>query len=230
VTDAPAPTEAPPVADGVVPQVARSVDVVPVRQPEAAMDAPTAPETDRAAGAPPETVTASAPRDGLGVSRRPEERPAAVEEAGRAAALARREAPDEVEADAPAPSRSTASGQQGQGGSAQGSTRGGGDGTDGGGSPGARADFAALVAARLARAKQYPDAAQARRMQGTGVVWFRIDAGGRVTAARLDQSTGHALLDEAIMRTLRRASLPAIPATLGLSRMEFSVPIAFSLR
>jgi protein TonB len=194
------------------------------------MDAPTTPERNLAAGSPPETVTAATPRDGLGVSRRPEERPTAVEEAGRVAAGARLEAPAEVAAEAPAPSRSPAAGQQGQGGSSQGSTRGGGDGTEGGGSPGAHADFAALVAARLARAKQYPGAAQARRMQGTGVVRFSIDAAGRVTAARLDRSTGHALLDEAIMRTLRRASLPAIPETLGLSRMEFSVPIAFSLR
>lgn len=230
VTDAPAPTQPTPVDESVAPQVARSVDVPPVRQPEAAMAAPTTPETDLATDAVPETVTAATPRDGLGVSRRPEERPAAVEEAGRAATAARREAPVEVEAEAPVPSRSTASGQQGQGGSSQGATRGAGDGTEGGGSAGARADFAALVAARLARSKQYPGAAQARGMQGTGVVRFSIDSGGRVTAARLDRSTGHALLDAAIMRTLRRASLPAIPATLGLSRMEFSVPIAFSLR
>ena len=100
----------------------------------------------------------------------------------------------------------------------------------GGGSPGARADFAARVAARLARAKQYPRAAQQRRLEGTGVIWFRMNAAGAVTASRLTRGTGHSMLDQAIAATLRRARLPAIPDSLGQTSMEFSVPISFSLR
>jgi len=86
------------------------------------------------------------------------------------------------------------------------------------------------VAARLARAKQYPRAAQQRRLQGTGVVWFRINAAGTVTASRLTRSTGHPILDQEIMHTLRRARLPSIPDSLGERQMEFSVPMIFNVR
>lgn len=217
ITPQPAPVDSVDLAESVDPVVAPSVTPsVPdetTAQPDTSAD--TVP--DRAAeAAAPDTVTATAPQEGLGVSRRPAIRPQSVEEAAERAEVA--------------PERSAPAGQQGQSGASQGGTRGSGDGTQGGGNPGARADFAAIVAARLARAKQYPRSAQRARIEGTGTIWFRMNAAGQVTAARLTRGTGHAELDRAIMDTLRRARLPAIPDSLGRAQMEFSVPMSFTLR
>ncbi len=249
-TDVP-PVEASEVAAPSAPDqsldLAESVD--PVIAPS---DAPTPPEEtpadpETAAGPAPDTspevvapdsVTAEDQEEGLGVSRRPASRPEAVEEAGRRAAeetteraetarRQRRAAEAEREGDAPAPQ---SEGRQGQSGSSQGSTRGGGDGTEGGGNPGARADFAAVVAARLAQAKQYPRRAQRARIEGTGTIWFRMNAAGQVVEARVTRGTGHDVLDQALMETLQRARLPRIPADVDRDQMEFSVPISFTLR
>jgi protein TonB len=235
----PAPADSANVADSVDPVVAPSVTAAEPDQATAPPDtvADTAPDRVPEAAAP-DTVTATAPEQGLGVSRRPATRPQSVEEAGqRAAAEAatraeaarqqRRAAEADRQSNAPAPQ---SAGRQGRGGSSQGETRGSGDGTQGGGTPGARADFAAIVAARLARAKQYPRSAQRARIEGTGTIWFRLNAAGQVTASRLTRGTGHAVLDQAIMDTLRRARLPAIPDAVGRARMEFSVPMSFTLR
>lgn len=232
VPDIPVPEAQPDVDPGIV--TAAELDPATKAQPDLSPDTVT-PEATIA-----DTITATAPQDGLGVSRRPVKRPSAVEDAARKIAEAeaaagkkrqQRRAAETRSAPAnPSPSRETASGQQGQSGTSKGSTRGSGDDTRGGGNPGARADFAALVAARLARAKQYPRAAQQRRLQGTGVVWFRINVAGTVTASRLTRSTGHPILDQEIMQTLRRARLPSIPAILNQTQLEFSVPMAFNLR
>lgn len=207
-----APSATPTVTDEATAQPDASADAVPDRAAEAAV---------------PDTVTATAPQEGMGVSRRPATRPQSVEEDAR---QQRRTAQAARETEEPAPERSAPAGQQGQSGASQGGTRGSGDGTQGGGNPGARADFAAIVAARLARAKQYPRSAQRARIEGAGTIWFRMNAAGQVTAARLTRGTGHAELDRAIMDTLRRARLPAIPDSLGRAQMEFSVPMSFTLR
>ena len=217
----------PVVAPSVTPSVPDETTAQPDASAEIILDK--APEV-----APPDTVTATAPQEGLGVSRRPASRPQSVEEAeepsgrGRAPAAPRRRGRARHRRARTRAQR--AAGQQGQSGASQGGTRGSGDGATGGGNPGARADFAARVAARLARAKQYPRSAQRARIEGTGTIWFRMNAAGQVTAARLTRGTGHAALDRAIMDTLRRARLPAIPDSLGRAQMEFSVPMSFTLR
>ena len=245
VGTATSPDEVPVVPDIPVPAAQPDVDPGIVMPAEVAPTTTTqpdlAPDTVIPEPAISDTITATVPQDGLRVSRRPVKRPSTVEDAAREATAAKaaaekerrqRRAAETRSAPAnPSPSRKAAlSGQQGQSGTSQGSTRGSGYDTRGGGNPGARADFAARVAARLARAKQYPHAAQQRRLQGTGVVWFRINAAGTVTAFRLTRSTGHPILDQAIIRTLRRARLPSIPAILNQTQIEFSVPMAFNLR
>lgn len=215
-----APVAPQPAPDTTAPSVADAVIAQPDSPAESISDA-----------APPETVTATEPQEGLGVSRRPATRPQTVEEAGRQAAA---EAAERAEAtrdtEEPAPERSVPAGQRGQSAASQSGTRGSGDDSEGGGSPGARADFAAIVAARLAQAKQYPRSAQRARIEGTGTIWFRMNAAGQVTASRLTRGTGHAVLDQAIIETLRRARLPAIPDSVGRVQMEFSVPMSFTLR
>jgi len=89
------------------------------------------------------------------------------------------------------------------------------------------ANYHGLVAARLARMKRYPPEARRRREQGSAVVSFVIDAGGRVTSVRLVRGTGWAALDEEVQAMVHRAS-PFPPTPTG-AEMSFSAPVSFRL-
>ena len=56
----------------------------------------------------------------------------------------------------------------------------------------------------------YPPEAIAQGLQGEVLVLLLLDATGNVTAARVEQGSGHALLDAAALRAVRALrSLPA---------------------
>jgi periplasmic protein TonB len=98
------------------------------------------------------------------------------------------------------------------------------------GSPGA-ADYMSLLQAWLEKHKQYPRRAQTRRLQGTALLYFAMDADGRVLSFRIERSSGHALLDAEVEAMIRRATpLPAVPPSLRGARLEFVVPVQFVLR
>lgn len=71
----------------------------------------------------------------------------------------------------------------------------------------------------------YPEAARSRGIEGQAVVLLVLDEGGNTVAARLEQSSGHALLDEAALRAAR--SLRSIPAD---APRETLIPVRFRLR
>lgn len=219
---APAAAALPRLATGPAPEVAQAVG------PPAAQDAKTpgptaAPRPVSAAATP---VRQARPVEAAAPEVPPAERLAARD----VAPVAPRESP--VPRARPAgPPPAAAAGAGGRGGAGKAHSIGSGDASTGGGDPGARADFAARVAAWLARHKAYPRAAQRRRIEGAGVLWFRMDASGRVTAYRITRSAGHPMLDAAIEDTLHRAQpLPRIPPGLGKTTLEFSVPVRFDLR
>jgi protein TonB len=88
----------------------------------------------------------------------------------------------------------------------------------------------ALLAA-LERHKTYPEAARWRRAEGVAILRFAMRRDGTVTAWRIERSTGHADLDEAVERMIRRASpLPSPPPELPGDPVELAVPVRFSLR
>ena len=100
----------------------------------------------------------------------------------------------------------------------------------GGGNPGVKRDYAARIAAWLARHKRYPRRARSRGYEGVGKLRFAVDAQGRVLSHELVQSTGHKLLDKEILALIERAQpLPAMPAELGLDKMTIMIPIRFDL-
>lgn len=100
-----------------------------------------------------------------------------------------------------------------------------------GGTPGARASYAATVQAQLARQQRYPHRARERGAEGTGVLRFTIDARGHVVSHSLLRSTGHALLDGEIAAMLRRAEpFPPIPDGVAETTLTLEVPVAFTLR
>ena len=88
-------------------------------------------------------------------------------------------------------------------------------------------NYPGLVSAHLRRYQQYPPDARSRGDQGTAMLSFGLDGGGRVTSARLARGSGVASLDQEVQAMVRRASpFPAPPD--GRPR-NFTVPIAFRL-
>ena len=107
---------------------------------------------------------------------------------------------------------------------------GGGTATQPGSGPGLNA-YLGELAAWLGQHKRYPRSAQRRSIEGTAVLHFVVAADGRVLDSTILRSAGHALLDEAVMDMVRRASpLPPRPAGLGTGPLALSVPIAFRLQ
>lgn len=100
-----------------------------------------------------------------------------------------------------------------------------------GGNPGAEADYFAKLLAWLERHKEYPRRAQMRRIEGVTHLRFTIDGQGHVLRYNIERSSGHASLDEAVERMIKKAEpLPAIPAVIGKDRLELVVPVQFLLK
>lgn len=129
-------------------------------------------------------------------------------------------------ADTPAPA-----GNQGQAGNQATGEAGDADDRSGGGSPGAAADYAALISAWLEKHKEYPRRARQRNHEGTALLYFVIDRQGRIISHRLQRSSGHEALDREVEAMLQRAQpLPAMPADMPGDRLELVVPVQFRLR
>jgi protein TonB len=90
------------------------------------------------------------------------------------------------------------------------------------------ANYNGIVAAHLARHKQYPAAARSAGAQGIATVSFSIDGSGRVTSARLARGSGNPAIDQEVVAMARRASpFPTPPDGRG---RNFTVPVRFNLR
>jgi periplasmic protein TonB len=96
------------------------------------------------------------------------------------------------------------------------------------GASNADATYPGIVAARLARFKQYPGEARARGHQGTATVTFTLDGDGQVTQIVLAKKSGIASLDRESQAMVRRAA-PFPPTPTG-GPMSFTVPVDFKLR
>jgi protein TonB len=71
----------------------------------------------------------------------------------------------------------------------------------------------------------YPQEAIARGLEGEVLVLIIIDESGRVTAARIEEGSGHHILDDAALRAVR--SLRSLPAD---APREGLLPVRFRLR
>ena len=79
--------------------------------------------------------------------------------------------------------------------------------------------------AQMARELFYPPEAIARGLEGQALVLLFLDASGNAIAARLEASSGHALLDDAAVRAAR--TLRALPDS---APREALLPVRFRLR
>ena len=106
-----------------------------------------------------------------------------------------------------------------------------GDGSQGGGDPGAFEDYRTRLQAWLERHKDYPVAARRRRQEGVVELTFTLRRDGTVAAAEVSRPSGSVLLDRAARRMLDRAEpMPAFPDSLPADELELTVPVEFRLR
>jgi len=88
-----------------------------------------------------------------------------------------------------------------------------------------------LLLGHLEQYRRYPRQAERLRQQGVAYVRFSVDRQGNASNIRLGQSSGHPLLDEEALATVRRASpLPPPPAEITGDPVEVMVPVTFFLR
>jgi protein TonB len=86
-------------------------------------------------------------------------------------------------------------------------------------------DAARQANVQIARELFYPPEAIARGLEGEVLVLLFLDASGNAIAARLEASSGHALLDDAAVRAAR--TLRALPDS---APREALLPVRFRLR
>jgi periplasmic protein TonB len=96
------------------------------------------------------------------------------------------------------------------------------------GRAGTDTNYRGLVFAHLARHKQFPADARGRGEQGSAMVTFSLDGGGRVTRVSLVRSSGFSSLDQEAQAMVRRASpFPAPPDGRSVS---FTAPASFRIQ
>lgn len=78
---------------------------------------------------------------------------------------------------------------------------------------------------QMSRELNYPQEAIERGLEGEALVLLFLDAAGNAVAARLEASSGHALLDEAALRAAR--TLRSLPDS---APREALLPVRFRLR
>jgi protein TonB len=89
-------------------------------------------------------------------------------------------------------------------------------------------NYRGLVAAHLARYKQYPADARSGGKGGTAAVTFTIGGSGAVASVGLARGSGVPSIDQEVVAMVRRAS--PFPAPPGGRPQSFTVPVNFSLR
>jgi len=93
-----------------------------------------------------------------------------------------------------------------------------------GAGPGAGvADLLRAMRRQIEQAKVYPEAARRRETEGTVELRFRIAPDGSVQAVEIVHSSGHAILDESAILTIRRAA--PYPVLTGW----IQIPLAYRL-
>lgn len=70
----------------------------------------------------------------------------------------------------------------------------------------------------------YPEAARSQGIEGQVVVLMLVDVTGAVAAARVEESSGHTVLDDAALRAVRQ--LRSLPAD---TPREMLLPVSFRL-
>jgi protein TonB len=90
--------------------------------------------------------------------------------------------------------------------------------------------YIAAVMRELNRHKKYPRDLKKAKVEGTVIIRFTIDRSGRLIESSVQQSSGHAGLDQAAMDMLTGAApLPSIPEFMNRDELALAVPVDYSL-
>ena len=93
-----------------------------------------------------------------------------------------------------------------------------------------RAIYESRLLEWIAEHKRYPRRARRQGLEGVVEGTFSLDPRGRVVRSRVDRSSGHPILDEAVIETIERASpMPAPPPGYAASGLDFRIPVSFKL-
>jgi protein TonB len=118
-----------------------------------------------------------------------------------------------------APSQTGLAGSAGRGRGAEG----GGQGALGEGAEGPGDEYFERLRRHLKRYQRWPENSETEK--GTAVVTFTIARDGTVRAAEIERSSGYAILDEATLDMLRRASpVPPLPSNFRGEQITVSIP------
>ena len=97
--------------------------------------------------------------------------------------------------------------------------------------PGAWSDYVAGLQVWLKKHREYPESALILRQEGTASLYFVINRDGSLRDYRIEKSSGHELLDRAVIEMIERAQpLPRIPGNLDGTQVVLVVPVQFVLR
>lgn len=82
---------------------------------------------------------------------------------------------------------------------------------------------------RIETLKQYPVTARLQRLEGRVVVRIVVQENGDITSATIAKSSGHDLLDQAALETIRQASPLTLSQPLEKSSITMQIPLGYYL-
>jgi protein TonB len=92
------------------------------------------------------------------------------------------------------------------------------------------ANYTKTISGQVGRLKRYPSIARLRGWQGTAVISIQLAADGSVLQVRVEQSSGHDVLDSQALAMVRQAEpLPPYPEQHDGDPLTVRLPIVFAL-
>lgn len=92
------------------------------------------------------------------------------------------------------------------------------------------ANYTKTISGQVGRLKHYPSIARLRGWQGTAVISIQLAADGTVLQIRIEQSSGHDVLDSQALAMVRQAEpLPPYPERHDGDPLTVRLPIVFAL-
>lgn len=92
------------------------------------------------------------------------------------------------------------------------------------------ANYTKTISGQVGRLKQYPSIARLRGWQGTAVISILLAADGTILQVRVEQSSGHDVLDSQALAMVRQAEpLPPYPERHDGDPLTVRLPIVFAL-
>ena len=93
-----------------------------------------------------------------------------------------------------------------------------------------RKGFVKQIRSNITKAKYYPRIARKRGFEGKPIVAFSLGDQGELINLLLDQPSGHKVLNDAALETIRRgAPYPKIPVQLKEKLINFKLPVSYIL-